>query len=66
MNAFFRFVWVSLALVVFSGCATSRGVIDVQEEVLVNPETGVAVKFSRVTDVRRFEIDPRQANIPSL
>ena len=66
MNAFFRFVLVSLALAVFSGCATSRGVIDVQEEVVANPETGVAVKFSRVTDVRRFEINPRQADIPSL
>jgi len=66
MNPFFRFFLVSLVLAVFSGCATSRGVIDVQEEVSVNPETGVAVKFVRVTDVRQFEIDPPQADIPSL
>ena len=66
MNAFFRFSLVSLSLLVFFGCATTRGVMDVQEEVSANPETGIAVKFARVTDARRFEIDPRQADIPSL
>lgn len=66
MKRFFRFLFLSLALVLASGCATNRGVIDVQEEISENPSTGVAVKFSRVTDNRQFEISPRSADIPSL
>jgi hypothetical protein len=31
-----------------------------------NPPSGPAVRIDRVTDRRVFEIDPRQANIPSL
>jgi hypothetical protein len=48
------------------GCATTRGVIDVPATVTSNPPSGPAVRIDRVTDRRVFEIDPRQANIPSL
>ena len=49
-----------------TGCATTRGVIDVPATVISNPPSGPAVRIDRVTDRRVFEIDPRQANIPSL
>jgi len=66
MNTTLRFTLLSLVIAVCSGCATNRGIIDVQEEVSANPANGVAVKFVRVTDKRVFKIDPRQADIPSL
>lgn len=66
MNVYLRLVSISIILAVSSGCATSRGVVDVQEDVSINPEIGVAVKFVRITDVRQFEVDPRQADVPSL
>jgi len=31
-----------------------------------NPPSGPAIRIDRVTDRRVFEINPRQANIPSL
>jgi hypothetical protein len=49
-----------------TGCATTRGVIDVPAKMGTNPPSGPAVRIDRVTDRRVFEIDPRQANIPSL
>ena len=57
---------LGICIALLHGCATSRGVIDVNEEVASNPVAGVDVKIVRVDDKRRFEIDPRQANIPSL
>ena len=48
------------------GCATTRGVIDIPPQRAVNPPSGPAVRIDRVTDRRVFEINPRQANIPSL
>lgn len=56
---------VALAFVV-SGCATTRGVLEVAEEESVNPESGQAVKIVQVVDTRQFQIDPPQADIPSL
>jgi|RhiMetdeSRZDD1v2_1073273.scaffolds.fasta_scaffold440359_2 hypothetical protein len=53
-------------LFVATGCATTRGVIDVPATMGANPPSGPAVRIDRVTDRRVFEIDPRQANIPSL
>ena len=57
-------VFLSLALV--TGCATNRGIIDVESSVSMNPVDGEAIKFTRVTDKRDFQLKPRQANIPSL
>jgi len=53
-------------LFIATGCATTRGVIDVPAKMGANPASGPAVRIDRVTDRRVFEIDPRQANIPSL
>ena len=60
------FASLFVATLIMSGCATNRGVIDIADEVSANPQQGTAVKFSRVTDNRIFEIKPRQASIPSL
>ncbi|MDH3351945.1 MAG: flagellar biosynthesis protein [Gammaproteobacteria bacterium] len=49
-----------------SGCATTRGVLEVAEEESVNPESGQAVRIVQVVDARQFQIDPPQADIPSL
>jgi len=49
-----------------AGCATTRGVVDVPVKSISNPASGPAVRIDRVTDRRVFEIDPSQANIPSL
>jgi hypothetical protein len=58
---------VSLLLVFLSGCATSRGVLEIQEPAAsVNPAEGVALKFERISDNRKFEINPKQPDIPSL
>jgi len=57
------FVWSFLLL---TGCATTRGVLDVRVPAGTNASSGPAVRIERVTDRRVFEIDPRQANIPSL
>lgn len=53
-------------LMILTGCATTRGVIDINENVSINPTEGQSIKFVRVTDKRKFQIDPRQADIPSL
>jgi hypothetical protein len=49
-----------------SGCATNRGILDVRISESPNPATGPAVTISRVTDRRVFEAAPRQASVPSL
>lgn len=56
------FITLSLA----TGCATNRGIMDVQIPQTVNPEKGISVKIVRVTDCRVFEKAPRQPSIPSL
>jgi len=53
-------------LITITGCATSRGVIDIADEVSANPVDGLLVKFVRVTDKRNFQLKPKQAEIPSL
>lgn len=54
------------AILITSGCATSRGVLDIPLEQAVNPASGKAIKFMRISDNREFQIDPKQADIPSL
>jgi hypothetical protein len=53
----------SLSLV---GCATSRGIVAAPVLSSANPAGGPAVKLVRVTDVRKFEIAPREPSTPSL
>ncbi len=49
-----------------AGCATNRGMIDVRVPAVVNPVSGPAVKITKVNDLRRFELHPSVASIPSL
>jgi hypothetical protein len=51
---------------VLSGCATTRGILDVPVPESANPATGVAVRIATVTDDRKFELHPQQPSIPSL
>jgi len=55
-----------LVAALLSGCATTRGILDVPLQEVANPATGVAVKIGSVTDSRRFQVDPPQPSIPSL
>ncbi len=66
MKTVFRSLILVLCAAAITGCATNRGVLDVATEVDENPETGVAVKFHRVSDNREFFMAPPQANMPSL
>jgi hypothetical protein len=61
-----RSVLILVVATLASGCATSRGTLDVSQTAVENPGTGVAVAIVRVSDKRSFELDPRQADIPSL
>jgi hypothetical protein len=49
-----------------TGCATNRGILNVQVGVPPDPAAGRAVTIARVTDCRVFQAAPRDASIPSL
>jgi hypothetical protein len=66
MNKSLRNLLVPAMLVVVSGCATSRGVLDITQEETANPVSGEAIKLVRVSDNRQFQIDPPEPDIPSL
>ena len=66
MRTGMKFLFATMMLVVATGCATNRGIIDITDEVSVNPDKGQAIKFVRVTDKRDFQLEPPQADIPSL
>ena len=66
MRRLVRAVPLAACLLIATGCATTRGVIDIPPKAASNPSSGPAVRIDRVTDRRVFEINPRQANIPSL
>lgn len=61
-----KYLLVMLLVSLTAGCATSRSVIDVADEVSRNPAQGQAIKFVQVTDQRDFQLKPSQPNIPSL
>ena len=54
------------AMLLGSGCATSRGILDVQITVPKNPASGRTVSIVRVTDRRQFQEATREPSIPSL
>jgi len=66
----FRSVWWAWAVaglvLLGSGCATSRGILDVRVNLPQDPSSGKVVSIVRVTDHRQFEEAPRDASIPSL
>ncbi len=55
-----------LAGLLGSGCATSRGILDVRIKEPGNPASGPAIAIVHVTDNRVFEEAPRKPSIPSL
>jgi hypothetical protein len=65
IEGFFLMACIPVMLLV-SGCATNRGIVDVRITGSQNPTSGPAVKILRVTDKRVFEKAPRVASIPSL
>lgn len=68
MKTIYKIVFVGLVALLFSGCATNRGVV-----ALGAPEQGIAVASNgktifvkSVKDHRIFEVSPETPNIPSL
>lgn len=49
-----------------AGCATNRGIVDVRIPAAANPSSGKLVAITKVTDIRKFELAPGEASIPSL
>jgi hypothetical protein len=64
-SIFWAFIAIGI-LLLGSGCATNRGVLDVKIDVPENPVSDKAVSIVRVTDIRQFEVAPRDASVPSL
>lgn len=60
------FILVMGICCISSGCATNRGILDIQVPESKNPDNGKQVKITRVTDMRTFEVNPSEADIPSL
>jgi hypothetical protein len=58
-------ILLAIAILV-SGCATTRGVLEIEAEESVNPESGQAVKIVQVVDLREFQTAPPEPDIPSL
>jgi hypothetical protein len=58
-------ILLAIAILV-SGCATTRGVLEIEAEESVNPESGQAVKIVQVVDSREFQTAPPEPDIPSL
>lgn len=61
-----RFGPVIVAGFLLTGCATSRGVLDLKVPDLPNPASSQTVKIVNVTDKRVFEIGPKKPSTPSL
>jgi hypothetical protein len=55
-----------LFCVLLTGCATTRGSLDVRVPVLENPSSELAFRIPEVIDARRFEAKPPDPSIPSL
>jgi len=49
-----------------SGCATNRGILDIQLREQNNSDNGKKIKITRVSDLRIFELKPDEPSIPSL
>jgi hypothetical protein len=55
-----------LGFLVWTGCATSRGILEVPLTVGDNPAQGREVKIVRVSDRRTFQMKPPDPSTPSL
>jgi hypothetical protein len=61
-----RIVLILGAGILVAGCATSRGVMNVEPVEVANPKSSVVVKIVEVVDARVFELKPKHAYTPSL
>ncbi len=61
-----RIAMLILSCLLFSGCALTRGEVDIAVPEITNPDSSVVVKLTEISDRRVFEKNPRKANIPSL
>ena len=59
-------VALTVSSLLFMGCATSRGILEVPLIAGDNPLQGREVKIMRVTDRRTFQLNPPDPSIPSL
>ena len=66
MNRTIKTTLAIILIMIMTGCATNRGVIDINDDTSANPTVGKELKFVRVTDKRDFQANPKEANIPSL
>ena len=55
-----------IVVLVLSGCATSRSIVDIKVSPGTNPANGKEVKIVQITDGRKFEVAPKTQSIPSL
>ncbi len=62
----FKAIIVLGFLMLVTGCATNRGMIDVRVVPTPDPQSSAVVKIVRVTDQRVFELRPTVASTPSL
>jgi len=62
-----RFIFLfSSVLLLSSGCASSRGTLDINVQPVLNPTSGTAVRIVQVRDMRVFEKEPKEPFTPSL
>lgn len=60
------FLLLSIVVLVLSGCAVSRSIVDIKVSPGTNPANGKEVKIVQITDGRKFEVAPKTQSIPSL
>lgn len=67
-NSIRKCTWMGCGCVLLmaSGCATNRGILDVRVPDAGDPDSGPAVMIVRVTDNRSFELAPDSPSVPSL
>ena len=61
-----RIVAIVCLGIIASGCATNRGIVDVNVPEAANPAAASLVKITEVRDRRVFQIDPPVPSMPSL
>ncbi|MFT5486376.1 MAG: putative lipoprotein YajG [Paracoccaceae bacterium] len=66
MNVLKKIGLIAATALILTGCATSRGVLDLKVPDLPNPASAQTVKIMAVADKRVFEIKPKKPSIPSL
>lgn len=62
----FALILLGSLLLFASGCATSRGIVDIKVSSTGTTTGGEAVKIMNITDSRQFEVAPKEATTPSL